>query len=311
MAEHAAVNIVRRRVYIPFEAACAPGWFPSEKEIEDFLNAVSFVFPPGEKFFIRSVQHFQHRITDPVLREQIKDFIYQEAMHSKEHARANAVLAASFLQGPEIEKAAAEGFAWISRVSRPSTQLAFTCAFEHFTAILSHELLKHQEDFISKTDPAFAAMWLWHAVEETEHKAVCFDVYQQVCGKGVFSYLHRVAVMLAATYLFIKALRVSVRMLKEEERNEAVEAKAGSAFRPEPGSTRSRDDGAADENRPPNTFQILREILPLKLYFDFFRLTFHPGDTDDSELIAEWKRRYRDFGISRDGTDAAAGEGTG
>jgi predicted metal-dependent hydrolase len=27
-------------------------------------------------------------------------------------------------------------------------------------------------------------MWLWHAVEEAEHKAVCFDVYQQVCGKG-------------------------------------------------------------------------------------------------------------------------------
>jgi predicted metal-dependent hydrolase len=44
---------------------------------------VSFAFPPGEKFFIHSVQNYQDRITDAVLKEQVKQFIYQEATLAK------------------------------------------------------------------------------------------------------------------------------------------------------------------------------------------------------------------------------------
>nr|WP_317622487.1 MULTISPECIES: metal-dependent hydrolase [unclassified Ketobacter] len=31
-------------------------------------------------------------------------------------------------------------------------------------------------------DPDALKLWLWHALEENEHKAVAFDVYQQVSG---------------------------------------------------------------------------------------------------------------------------------
>lgn len=315
------VKIVRRRVNIPFDSATTCGWLASEKDIEDVLNAVSFVFPPGERFFIQSVQHYQDRITDPVLKEQVKAFVFQEAMHSKEHGRANERLAETFTQGPEIEGSVARSLARVSRYAPRSSQLAFTCALEHFTAILSHNLLKWQGPFIAKSDPSLAAMWLWHAVEEAEHKAVCFDVYQQVCGKGVFSYLHRVAAMAAATLLFGYSVFLSVRALKKSEKAKAGSEPKDSARSPDADAASTparattpsvvRADAAAKETvhaeaapggpAPPRGLaKILREIVPLQLYFDYYRPSFHPWDTDDSALIEEWKRRYRDFAPIKD-----------
>lgn len=286
------VQIIRRRVDIAFDSAKGCGWLESEKDIEDVLNAVSFVFPPGERFFIRSVQHYQDKITDPVLKEQVKAFIFQEAMHSKEHGRANEKLAETFPQGPEIEKAIVKSLARFSRMPY-STQLAITTALEHFTAILSHELLKWQDGFIAKSDPAFAAIWLWHAVEEAEHKSVCFDVYQQVCGRGVLSYLHRVAAMLIATYLFAVGTVVAVRMLRESRKDASGEAGAQA----DPAGAREKDPKM--QKPPRSMMQVLREIVPLGMYLAYFKPSFHPWDIDDSDLIEEWKRRYKDFDAIR------------
>ena len=39
-------------------------------------------------------------------------------------------------------------------------------------------LAKHPEVF-DEMHPSLAKIWVWHAIEETEHKAVAFDVYDR------------------------------------------------------------------------------------------------------------------------------------
>lgn len=51
-------------------------------------------------------------------------------------------------------------------------------------------------------DPHYSAIWRWHAIEETEHKAVCFDAFEQVVGKGIKAYGLRVGAFLLANALF-------------------------------------------------------------------------------------------------------------
>jgi predicted metal-dependent hydrolase len=51
-------------------------------------------------------------------------------------------------------------------------------------------------------DPQYSAIWRWHAIEETEHKAVCFDAFEQVVGKGIQAYGLRVGAFLLANALF-------------------------------------------------------------------------------------------------------------
>ena len=283
MTDHPTyAEIIRRRVNIDFGSAKVSGWHPSSKEFESRMNALSFVFPAGEKFFIESVQYYLNRITDPVLKEQARRFIYQEAMHSKEHDRSNRELAAVHSYGSEMERVCEAVLNFGRRTSPRATQLAITCALEHFTAMLADGLLRNQDWLLSESDSAFAALWLWHAVEETEHKAVCFDVYQHVCGKGVFSYLHRVAVMFSTSLLFVATLGVGFMLIKRKQRRE-----------PQPEPTVAPSDTPPDQPSPgaPKMSFFLRDIS-MKLYFDYYRPSYHPWDHKNAHLIAEWKKRY-------------------
>ncbi|MCA3229513.1 MAG: metal-dependent hydrolase [Burkholderiales bacterium] len=65
--------------------------------------------------------------------------------------------------------------------------------------------------------PQLALLWGWHAVEETEHKAVAFDVYRR-CGGG---YLRRLAAGLYASFFLALDLLVQVLGLLRDDRQRA------------------------------------------------------------------------------------------
>jgi predicted metal-dependent hydrolase len=154
------------------------------------------------------------------------------------------------------------------RVISPMNRLAVTVALEHFTAIMADELLRNSF-YTDQMDPEHAKLWLWHAVEETEHKAVAFDVYRAVGG----GYVRRAIVMQVTTFLFVVA---SVRLLA------GLLAKDGK--RPPPGSVGKFLDVAFVS---PGFF---RKVFPS--WLDYFRPGFHPWQRDNSDLIAKWKARY-------------------
>ncbi len=58
---------------------------PKDRDDENVLNAISFLFPSGETYFIHSVKYYLDRIEDPVLKDQAKHFVYQEAMQKQVH----------------------------------------------------------------------------------------------------------------------------------------------------------------------------------------------------------------------------------
>lgn len=265
-------DIIRRRVKIDFDRSPTDAWSSRGPQFENMLNAVSFVLPAGERFFIHSLQNVMSRVTDPKLREQAHEFIYQEAMHSKEHGRANAVLKQAHGYGRIIERMTETIMAANRNLTPKSMQLAMTCATEHFTGILADVLLRHQEEFRAASDPAFATLWLWHAVEETEHKAVCFDVYEHVYGKGFWRYLQRVGMMGGVTLVFVFLLGIGFALVPKKRG-----AAAGPKARPK--------------------LWALTKTISGRMYLDYFRRSFHPWDHDNMALVDEWKRHYADLGI--------------
>ncbi len=76
-------------------------------------------------------------------------------------------------------------------ITQEMVDLTATTALEHFTATIASQLLvnNHIQELMS--DETMKTMWLWHAIEENEHKAVAYDVFEGVFGKGVKSYLLR------------------------------------------------------------------------------------------------------------------------
>ncbi|MCG8668090.1 MAG: metal-dependent hydrolase [Pseudomonadales bacterium] len=143
--------------------------------------ALSAVFPQGEQQFIKSVRHYQDEIHDPVLRQQIRGFIGQEAHHSRLHERFNEKLIELGWRVDLIERQGAF-FNRLAKLFPPQNQLAQTVALEHLTALFADYLMKHPSLLGVDPHPDLKTLFLWHAIEETEHKAVAFDVYERVVG---------------------------------------------------------------------------------------------------------------------------------
>ncbi len=238
-----------------------------------FLNALSLLFPEGERFFVDSVKQHKAYVTTRELAAQVKGFIGQEAMHGKEHRAFNELLVAhGYAASPRLELRLRGFLRLVRKVLSPRSQLAATCALEHFTAMLAESLLRDAR-MRDEIDESVRGLWLWHALEESEHKAVAFDVYRAAHG----GYVRRSAIMLLTTVVFF-----AVQMLVHAR----LMATRGILLRPWTWLRGIRRLFVWPGH--------LTRLVPA--YLAYFRPSFHPDDRDTRELLAEWEARL--FGPS-------------
>lgn len=193
-----ASAIQPRRMDFEFDADMPRYWFDDDQFKTLLLTALSCTFPEGERFFVRSVRHYQKHIQDRELRERVKGFIGQEAHHGNEHEAFNDFMEGKGVPTRKVHDFVHDGMKRMAKWLSPERQLAKTCALEHFTAMLA-ELMLENPEFFDGMDERMLPLWLWHAVEESEHKAVAYDVYQDQVG----SYWIRTSEMAFTTVEFI------------------------------------------------------------------------------------------------------------
>lgn len=207
---------VRRDYHFNLPADRICDWHPRGRQVTHFFNALSVFFPEGERFFIHSVRHFRERITDPELAKAVVGFIGQEAMHGREHTEYNELTAAAGLPTRELEAKVTRVLEFFKRVESPARQLSGTIALEHLTAIMADHVLSEPR-VLAGAEPHYARLWRWHALEETEHKAVAFDVYTAVMGRGLRAYLIRILGLLSASAIFWSLVfRFHLRMIRAD-----------------------------------------------------------------------------------------------
>ena len=162
--------------------------------------SLSLFFPLGEHFFIDSVRRHRELIAaGSPLDAAVAAFCRQEAFHSREHEAYNGALRPHMAVGA-VEAVVGAVLAPF-RAGPRCLALAGTAGLEHLTAVLGHTLLC-DEALLAGSEPHYAALWRWHAYEETEHKAVAFDVYEAAYGRGVAAYTLRIAAYLIAMAIF-------------------------------------------------------------------------------------------------------------
>jgi uncharacterized protein len=76
-----------------------------------------------------------------------------------------------------------------------------TIALEHLTAIMAEGLLSDPR-LSADMEESYRDLWLWHALEETEHKSVAYDVWLYVAGRGAVAYFRRSLGLISATSIF-------------------------------------------------------------------------------------------------------------
>lgn len=189
--------ITVRRPHFAIPAAAVAQTVEDDPVAAAFYAALSATFPEGERFFVRSVQHFAAELTGD-LKADVIAFVRQEAQHSREHALFNGEVGAAGLPIAALT-ARADAQLAIVGARAPIDRLATTLALEHFTAVFAHRLLAEPRH-LAFADAGTRALWRWHAVEEIEHKAVAYDVFLHATARwsGLRRYLCRTGAMLDA-----------------------------------------------------------------------------------------------------------------
>jgi hypothetical protein len=228
--------------------------------------SLSSLFPDGEDFFVRSVRHFRDQITDPALKRQVAGFIGQEAVHGREHRVFNDRLAQLGYPTKLYERITEKGLAIRERIATPKANLAATAALEHFTATLAELVLESDDTRRLFGHDEVRNLFLWHALEESEHKAVAFDVYKAVGG----SERTRVITMHVLRYGFVAMLTLQI---------------VGSL---------ARDRATYERGNLRRSWRRLRRspLLTRELWEqlrDYTRPDFHPDDRDTTELVDRWR----------------------
>ncbi|MHB1713079.1 MAG: metal-dependent hydrolase [Acidimicrobiales bacterium] len=229
-------------------------------------SSLSAVFPDGEEFFVRSVRHFRDQIDDPELKRQVAGFIGQEAVHGREHRVFNDRLDQLGYPTKRFERLTKRGLALRERILSPRSNLAATAALEHFTATLAELVLTSEEIRDLFGHPAVRDLFVWHALEESEHKAVAFDVYKAVGG----SERMRVTTMNFLRFGFLVGMTLQVVVSLLGDRATYRRGNLGRSwhtFRHSPIVSRALWSQLRDYNRP----------------------DFHPDDRDTTDLVEEWR----------------------
>jgi predicted metal-dependent hydrolase len=149
-------------------------WLNDDPIASTFHDALSITFPKGEAFFVESVKAFREGAS-PKLSGEIRSFVMQEVMHSREHVAFNNRVVDAGYDISALEQVVTDSLELTK--DRPAIlNLAVTMALEHYTAMLAHQMLANPKYFAG-IDPDLKAMWAWHAIEEIEHKGVAYDTW--------------------------------------------------------------------------------------------------------------------------------------
>jgi predicted metal-dependent hydrolase len=257
---------VRRLTPLP-TGRIRPDFASGDLVMSHAIAVLSAMFPNGEDFFVRSVRNYRDQVGDPELRKQVTQFAGQESMHGRLHRDLNRRLSELGFKANLVDHGVNFLFNRAGAAVLPhSVQLAVTAALEHYTATLAEVLLSNPVAQRVVDDSDVRHLLLWHALEETEHKAVAFDVYQTVSGNNRL----RCAAMDVITGVFLGGLLL------------------GTLY------STALDPSARDLNRlaqslarlPSSPFLSMAVVRRIR---EYNRSDFHPDDFDASALLDRWR----------------------
>jgi len=267
-------EIITRQLRFQIEKDLPRYWNDNCPVKTHILNSIAILAPAFERLAITSVLPFKDYPISAHLKAQLAGFIGQESAHGSEFIRFNQVLKLQGYDTKKLQTANIRNFKWLTKKLTPKMHLSLTLAAEHLTAIIS-DLLLREPQWLAHATPSIAALWRWHAIEEIEHKAVVYDLYQQIGG----GYFKRIFGMWLVTQMLGGILVTNFFHLTKKDQLLFKGAFWKSLFRicwGKPG--------------------FLRKLLGS--YFRYFLPGFHPWQQNNLAMLNEWKKLLTNTAVS-------------
>lgn len=158
-------------------------FFLNKELATSYFHALSIFLTFGEDVVIETARHHRDFIHDPILKQRLTSLIGQEAIHSKIHNQFNdEVLKENGYPVELLRAIAGKVFDYGIYKLPQSLQLSLMAGIEHYTAVLAEFMMQHEDYLLGSQDEKQRAMWMWHMLEESEHKDIAYDVFLELSG---------------------------------------------------------------------------------------------------------------------------------
>lgn len=239
-------------------------WMNDDPVATAFFNSLSISFPHAEVYMIDSLKPWREHVNEPMRRE-INAFIQQELNHSREHVAFNRGMIEAGFEFKSVEKDIIDLVKKLN-LRDDLFRLQMTMCMEHLTAVISSEILS-DESHLAGAETELRNMWLWHATEEIEHKAVAYNVWLEITKD--WSPLHRwinrsVFFTLISYRFFSNRISAQIHLLHQDGYSKPAAFFAMMHYGLKKGG-------------------LLRRLA--RPWAAFYKVNFHPWSVDDRHLI--------------------------
>lgn len=246
-------------------------WMNDDPVATAFFNSLSISFPHAEVYMIDSLKPWREHVNEP-MRKEINASIEQELNHSREHVAFNRGMTEAGYEFKSVEKNI------INLVQELNTRddlsrLQMTMCMEHLTAVISAELLSN-DHHLAGAETELHNMWLWHATEEIEHKAVAYNVWLEATKdwSALRRWISRSLYFTIISYRFFSnRLSAQIHLLGQDGYSKSAAFFAMMRYGLKKGG-------------------LLRRLA--KPWAAFYKVNFHPWSVDDRHLIATGDNQF-------------------
>jgi len=169
-----------RKIEFRFDDTTPFQWLPSHPKFGLMANAISIMAIAFEKFIVTNTRAAIPLIDDPAAAQEAEAFLRQEAQHAKNHRRHVAALVRQYPGLQETVDAAHEAFDRLVETRSLEFRLAYTADLESTFTPLFKVMLDHADELFRPGDDRVASLFLWHFVEEVEHRSSALIVCDAV-----------------------------------------------------------------------------------------------------------------------------------
>jgi ring-1,2-phenylacetyl-CoA epoxidase subunit PaaE len=155
-------------------------WNPDNPAFSLQTNMISFLAISFEKFIVAAVDEAMPLIKDPGIREEARSFLDQEARHAswhREHVRALS------RRHPALVDVLSDAIGCFDRLTATKSlpwRLSFIANLEATFTPWFKMLLDNDRVLFGGGDERVASLFLWHFVEEVEHRSHGLIIYNAV-----------------------------------------------------------------------------------------------------------------------------------
>ncbi len=170
-----------RKIPFDFDGDDVPFvWNPENPEFAIMCNAVGVLAIAFEKFVVASLKKAMPLITDPEVLEEAEAFMRQEGQHARMHRRHIAALIRRYPRVQETVDEAVAAFDELLETKPIEFNLAYTADLEATFTPIFKLFLDHHEVLYEPGDDRVASLFMWHFVEEVEHRSSALIIFRHI-----------------------------------------------------------------------------------------------------------------------------------